>query len=152
MKLSKNFTQAEFEKSMIAIRLGIDNTMDIQAQKAAIELAENVLQPCRDHFGLPILITSGYRSPDLNRAIGGASTSQHTKGEAADIELVTGDNWQLLKYIYDNLAFDQLIAENMVKGDPAAGWVHVSYKREGNRQQALTFVSGKGYSRGIDFS
>lgn len=151
MKLSKNFTQAEFEKSMTAIRYGLDNTMDVPAMKAAIALAENVLQPCRDHFKKPILITSGFRSPDLNRTIRGSRTSQHMKGEAADIELIGGSNWDLLKYIHDNIAYDQLIAENMVHGDNTSGWVHVSYRSNRNRQMPLTFAGGS-YTSGITFN
>jgi len=151
MKLSKNFTVEEFEKSQSALHYGIDNQMGIEETKSAIELCENVLQPARDHFGKPIHINSGFRSLDLNRTIGGASNSQHTKGEAADIELIGGDNWELLRYIIDNLSYDQLIAEYMVKGSKNAGWVHVSYKKDRNRLMRLTARRG-GYVQGIDLS
>ena len=119
--------------------------------QAAIDLCENILEPCRVHFGKPITISSGYRSPKLNRAIGGARGSQHSKGEAADIELVGGNNWHLLQYIHDSLPYDQLIAERMVKDDPSAGWVHVSFRKGNNREQALSW-DGRNYNMGIEFA
>jgi len=150
MKLSDNFTREEFEKSMTATRYGIDNRMSHTEIKAAIALCENVLQPAREALGKPIKITSGYRSPDLNKTIGGSRTSQHMKGEAADIELVGGSNWDLLKYIHDNCSYDQLIAEYMIQGDDKAGWVHVSYNHDRNRLQPLRFNGGQ-YIQGIKF-
>lgn len=151
MKLTDNFSRWEFEKSQTAIRKGIDNRMNNAQLQAAIDLCENVLEPARKHFGKPIIITSGFRSPKLNRAIGGAKGSQHSKGEAADIELVGGDNWHLLHYIHDNLPFDQLIAERMLPSDPTAGWVHVSFRKGNNREQALSW-NGVHYTTGIDFA
>jgi len=138
MRLSKHFTQAEFEKSQTAIRKGINNRMTAENIKNAKALCEHVLEPAREHFGLPIAINSGYRGDRLNRAIGGVNTSQHKKGEAADIELVGGSNWDLFRFIRDNLPYDQLIAEYMVNDDPRAGWVHVSYRAIGNREMAFS--------------
>lgn len=140
--LSKNFTIAEFQYSNTAKARGIDNTMPADAIARARLLCEHVLQPARDYFGKPILITSGYRSPALNAAIGGASNSQHLTGEAADIELAGGDNWELLRFINDHLNFDQLIAENMAKGSHNAGWIHVSYRNSYNRHARLTIQNG----------
>ncbi|WP_292486529.1 D-Ala-D-Ala carboxypeptidase family metallohydrolase [Methanohalobium sp.] len=138
MKLSENFTLSEFTKSQTAERKGIDNNpseVEIHAMK---EVAQNVLQPARDHFG-PIIVTSGYRSPELNKAIGGSSTSQHRFGEAADIESIRVSNLKLAEWIRDNLEFDQLILEFVTPGDPTSGWVHVSYKSDGdNRKEVLT--------------
>ena len=86
MKLSRNFSLTEFTKSSSALRLGIDNTPEGEHLEAAKLLFESVVQPVRDEFGLTV-INSGYRCPALNEAIGGAKTSQHCKGEAADIEV-----------------------------------------------------------------
>jgi len=82
MRLSKHFTRAEFEASQTAERKGIDNVMTQAAIQKAIDLCESVLEPLRAHFGKPVIITSGYRSDKLNRAIGGARRSQHSAGEA----------------------------------------------------------------------
>ena len=86
MRLSKNFTLTEFEKSQTAIRQGLDNTMPEEHLANAKALCENVLQKVRDHFG-PVIINSGYRGEALNKAVGGSAKSQHCKGQAADIEV-----------------------------------------------------------------
>ena len=91
-----------------------------------------MLDPLRDLFGKPVLVSSGFRSNDLNRAVGGAATSQHMKGEAADIYTGTKEgNKKLFELIRDNLPFDQLIDEKDFS------WVHVSFKEIGNRKQIL---------------
>jgi zinc D-Ala-D-Ala carboxypeptidase len=153
MKLSKNFSLAEFTKSQTAERKGIDNTPKGEHLDAAIALFENVVQKVRDHFG-PTVINSGYRSPDLNDAVGGSATSQHCKGEAVDIEVPSVPNGDLAEWIRDNLDFDQLILEFYTPGIPDSGWVHVSYKTDGsNRKSVLTAarIDGKTvYSEGIN--
>ena len=110
MRLSENFTMAEFTKSQTAERRGIDNTPEGEHLDAAKSLFENVVQKVRDHFG-PTVINSGYRSPALNEAVGGSSRSQHCKGEAADIEVPGTPNAELAEWIVDNLDFDQVILE-----------------------------------------
>lgn len=153
MKLSKNFSLAEFTKSQTAERKGIDNTPEGDHMDAAVALFENVVQPVRDHFG-PTVINSGYRSPALNDAVGGSSKSQHCKGEAADIEVLGVANADLANWIVENLEFDQIILEFYTPGIPDSGWVHVSYKADGdNRKSILTAsrVDGKTvYSEGIN--
>ena len=153
MKLSKNFSLVEFTKSQTAERKGIDNAAKGEHMDAAVALFEKVVQPVRDHFG-PTVINSGYRSPDLNTAVGGSSRSQHCKGEAADIEVPGTPNAELAEWIRDNLEFDQLILEFYTSGVPDSGWVHVSYKTDGtNRKSILTAtrVNGKTeYSTGIN--
>jgi zinc D-Ala-D-Ala carboxypeptidase len=153
MKLSKNFSLAEFTKSQTAERKGIDNTPQGEHMDAALALFENVVQPVRDHFG-PTVINSGYRSPELNEAVGGSATSQHCKGEAVDIEVPGVANGDLARWIEENLDFDQLILEFYTPGIPDSGWVHVSYKADGeNRKSILTAsrVDGKTqYSTGIN--
>ena len=114
MKLSKNLSLAEVTKSVTAKRLGIDNTPDEWVTENLRQVAINIFQPIRDHFGSPIYVSSGYRSADLNRAIGGSKRSQHVEGRALDLD---GDvyggctNAQIFEYIKENLEFDQLIWE-----------------------------------------
>lgn len=138
MKLSTNFTLEEFTKSQTAIRLGIHNTPNDREIAALITLCKEVLQPIRDAFGTTT-INSGFRSDVLNRRIGGAAKSQHCKGEAADIEVPGVSNYDLAKWIQENLKFDQLILEFHTEGVPNSGWVHVSYRDEKvNRNTVLT--------------
>jgi len=152
MKLSKNFSMAEFTKSQTAERKGIDNTPQGEHLEAAKALFENVVQKVRDHFG-PTVINSGYRCPELNEAVGGSATSQHCHGEAADIEVPGVANADLANWIVDNTDFDQVILEFYTPGIPDSGWVHVSYKADGsNRGKPMTAsrVNGKTvYSVGI---
>ena len=152
MWLSKHFHLAEFTKSQEAIRRGISNAPTDLVLSNLEALCNNVLEPLRSEFG-PVKISSGYRSPQLNRVIGGAANSQHTTGEAADIEVLDVDNCDLAKWIADNLEFDQLILEFHVHEDgPNSGWVHVSYSQQGNKREVLTAdkVNGRTvYSRGF---
>lgn len=154
MRLSENFTLAEFTKSQTASRKGIDNTPGEEHLAAGRELFENVVQKVRDHFG-PTIITSGYRSPALNEAIGGSATSQHSKGEAADLEVPGVSTAEVAEWISSNLDYDQLILEGYESGVNNSGWVHVSYKADGsNRKQDLTadFSTGKAvYSHGLNY-
>ena len=119
MKLSENFTLEELCKSSTATRLGINN---IPEEDEIIEnlkyVAENILQPIREKFGVPFTPNSGYRSSELNKAIGSSDKSQHRKGEAVDIEVPTLDNSVLAHWIAVNLEFDQLILEYYKIGEP----------------------------------
>ena len=137
MKLSENFKLHELTKSSTAARHGIDNTPNA-AQIVHLKLvAEKILEPVRANFHRPIYPSSGFRSLPLNRRIGSKDTSQHTKGEAVDFEIAGVDNKHLFDWIHDNLEFDQLILEFYKPGIPNSGWVHCSYRRTGNRQQAF---------------
>lgn len=138
MKLSKNFSLAEMTKSQTALRKGIDNTPTEEETAKLKILCQDVLQPVRDYYGKPVTVNSGFRCLKLNRAIGSKDTSQHRKGEAADIEIAGVPNKELAEWIRDNLEFDQLILEFYSDDDPAAGWVHVSYTNGGRRNQCLT--------------
>lgn len=144
-KLSKNFILNEFIKSNTATSMKIDNTPTQDIVNKLQLLCEKVIQPIRDALGKPIIINSGYRCPKLNKAVGGASTSAHLTGEAADIEIIGMNNYQLACWIRDHMKFDQLILEYATNLDknPNNGWVHVSYKTKGNRQQCLT-INNKG--------
>ena len=126
MKLSENFSLKELTKSQTAVRKGINNEPGTAEIENLIHLAESVLQPVRDHFGKAVMISSGYRSPELCEAIGSSTKSQHAKGEAADFEIGGVDNKELATWISKNTTFDQLILEFYDEGDPNSGWVHCS--------------------------
>lgn len=132
-KFSKNFKLSEFTKSATANRLNISNVPDDGIIANLKELCISVLQPLREIYGSSISINSGYRSKELNTAIGGSTTSHHCYGYAADIDTVN-NNTELFSILKDNFEFDQLIAEFYDDGQPA--WIHVSYK-ENNRNQIL---------------
>ena len=137
MKLSNNFSLAELVKSQTAVRKGINNEPGTAEINNLIHLAESVLQPVREHFGKPVMISSGYRSPELCEAIGSSSKSQHARGEAADFEIQGVDNKELATWISKNTTFDQLILEFYDEGDPNSGWVHCSAVMEEPRKQVL---------------
>ena len=167
IQLSEHFKLSEFTKSSVATARGIDNVPSIQEVSNLQQLCLHVLEPLREHFGIPIKVTSGYRCPDLNAAVGGVHTSQHVRGEAADIvpivEEVPGSKSQdpstkpfpetlnqepetadaIIGKWYNWLRqrhplFDQLILEK--RGGKT--WLHVSYKQTGkNRKQAFEQTS-----------
>jgi len=142
MKLSKNLSLGEVIKSITAKRLGIDNTPDDWTTENLRQVALNVFQPLRDAFGCPIFVSSGYRSADLNRAIGGSNRSQHVEGRALDLDAdVFGrcTNAQIFNWIKENVEFDQLIWEFGDEDNP--DWVHVSFVYDGvNRRRCLKAV------------
>lgn len=142
MKVSKYFTLDEFIKSQTAIRKGIDNSPLPEHLQNIRMLARNVLDPIREYYARPVYLSSGYRSPALNRAVGGSSKSQHCNGEAADTEVQGIGNPTLARWIIKNLEFDQIILEffNPAEG-PNSGWVHVSYTmHRPNRRNVITAV------------
>ena len=148
MQLSKHFTLEEFEKSQTATRKGITNKAGSGEIKNLTDLCYEVLEPVRAKFDRPIIITSGYRSPELCEAIGSKATSQHSKGEAVDFELPNISNLQVALWIQNNCNFDQLILEYWKDGEPNSGWVHCSYKEGSNRKQVLTY-DGSSYKNGL---
>lgn len=138
LKLSPHFTLHEFTRSNTAARRGIDNTPTTQAVQNMRLLCQMVLEPVRLHFG-PVSISSGYRGPALNKAAGGAKTSQHMSGEAADFEVQGVPNVDICRWIARNCPFDQIILEFYSPGQPNSGWVHVSYRDEKrNRKSVMT--------------
>ena len=147
-RLSPHFTITEFTKSQTAERKGIDNTPSDNHIESMELLCNEVLEPIRYHFDKPIMINSGYRSVALCEAIGSKATSQHAKGEAADIEIPGVDNLDIAIFIMDNLDFDQLILE-CYTGEPSSGWVHVSFKDVENRKDVLTYDRTNGYRKGL---
>lgn len=138
MILSKNFTLEELTVTNSKLP-NKPNEEQIQSLK---NLVKNVLQPLRDIYGKPIKVNSGFRSFAVNKTIGGATTSQHCKGEAADLDCT--DNSELFSIIREHLDFDQLIWES--GDDIQPNWVHVSYKPKGNRKEVLRMKDGK-YTR-----
>mgnify|MGYP000076561127 CR=1 FL=1 len=137
MKLSKNFSLIELTKSQTAERKGIPNDPSADHISNLGLLCERVLQPVRDHFNHIVSISSGYRSPELCIAIGSSLESQHAKGMAADFEIFGTPNNEIANWISNNLIYDQLILEFWNQDEPNSGWVHCSYKSEGNRKQYL---------------
>lgn len=134
MQLTEHFTLSEFVRSETATNRHIDNTPTTEVIDNLRALCRNVLEPARVSFGAPIYITSGYRCPALNKAVGGKPTSQHLRGEAADLQVRGVDNLRkLYNVIKSRGVFDQLLYES--KG--ATKWIHVSYKQSGNRRQAI---------------
>ena len=147
--ISKNISYKEATHSNTAIRRGIENTPKFTELSAMKQLASKVFQPLRDYFNEPIRISSFFRSKELNKRIGGSTTSQHCKGEAMDIQGMNGiTNKMLFDYIKENLNFDQMIWEFGTDVEP--NWIHVSYKYEGlNRKQILKAVKVKGKTKYI---
>jgi len=137
MKLSENFTLDELTKSQEAIRLGIANEPSDEHITNLILLCKNILQPVRNHFKIPVSISSGYRSAALCEAIGSSSGSQHTKGQAADFELFGIHNKDVSDWIVKNLDYDQCILEFWTPDEPNSGWIHCSYSAAKNRRQYL---------------
>lgn len=147
MKLSEHFDLNEFTRSDYAKRNGINNLPNAEQTDNLRELCINVLEPIRKHFQIPILISSGFRSKALNTAIGGAKNSQHTTGEAVDIDHDLSANVVSNKMIFDfiknNLTVDQMIWEFGTSTNP--DWVHVSYVANGkNRNQILRAIKHGG--------
>ncbi len=137
MQLSEHFTREEFERSNFAIRHGLDNRMGPVQIANAKALCEHVLEPLRSHYKRPIILSSGYRGPALNSAVGGSTSSQHMEGKASDLGVPGVKFIDVARFIRDNLPFDQLIMEGT--------WVHVSYDTTELRRSVLTahFARGK---------
>ena len=131
----KYFTMNELTHSATAIRKGIDNTPDNTAKANLTALVANILDPLREAYGKPIVVSSGYRCAKLNRAVGGVARSQHITGQAADIQSVSkskADHKKLFELAQRlRLPYDQLIDEYDYK------WVHISFNPKGNRRQVL---------------
>ena len=136
--ISKHISNKEGVYSRTAIRLDIDNVPTKKHLANMVELAENIFEPLRAYVGGPIKINSFYRSPELNKAIGGSAKSQHCQGQAIDIDDTFGrmTNAEMYDFIKEHLDFDQMIWEFGNNNNP--DWVHVSYvSPEQNRNRCL---------------
>ncbi len=146
MKISPNLNLAEITRSDTAKRHGIDNTPTAEHLENFKLLADKVFEPIREHFGVPIFISSGYRSKALNQFIKGSSSSQHCKGQAIDIDMDGSNgevtNRMVFDFIKNKLDFDQLIWEFGTDFNP--DWVHVSFVKNGNRRQKLKAIRTSG--------
>jgi hypothetical protein len=149
MKLSNNLSVKEVTKSNTAKRFGIDNRPTIEHLQNLKAIALNIFQPARNHFKKPIFVSSGYRSGDLNEKIGGSKTSQHSKGQALDLDAHTFGgltNKELFYFISEHLEFDQIIWEFGTDEEP--DWVHVSYVSSGiNRGESLKAYKANGVTK-----
>lgn len=144
MNLTANFTLSEMVKSETALRHGMDNTPGEVEIENLKRLCEQVLQPVREHFKTGVKVNSGFRHPEVNAKVGGSKTSDHCKGQAADIEIPGIPNADLAIWIMDNLQYTQLILEFYTPGIPDSGWVHVSYDPANLKKQNLTAVKKDG--------
>jgi zinc D-Ala-D-Ala carboxypeptidase len=137
MNISKNFTMEE----MTYTSTGIRNIPSVDQSRRIRLLVLRLLQPLRDAIG-PLRVTSGFRSPLVNEAVGSTNPkSQHVRGEAADIKGIEVTNFEVASHIYNNLDFDQMILEFVEDEEPK--WIHVSYKETGNRKQVLIAMKSK---------
>jgi len=146
--ISKHISNKESVYSRTALRKGIDNTPTEEHRENMIKLAEEVFEPLRAYVGGPIKINSFYRSPELNKAIGGSSKSQHCNGQAIDIDDTFGrmSNAEMYEFIKENLDFDQIIWE--FGDDTNPDWVHVSYvSPKENRNRCLKAYKENGKTK-----
>lgn len=138
MRLTTHFTLEEFIRSATASRLNIINLPNREQIENLVALCRNVLRPIREAYGKPIIVTSGYRCPELNKAVGGVSTSEYMQGMAADIRSVSdtrADNmalWKICKEVLQTRQFGQLINEHNYD------WIHISYNEHNNRRQIIS--------------
>ena len=138
MQLSANFSVSEFEKTSTGLPNKVPDALIPKLQ----DLCEHVLEPVRAHFGKPVRINSGYRSPAVNKAVGSSPGSDHVKGAAADIEVDGVSNLEVARWIRDNLSYKQLILENHTPGKPSSGWVHVAFIAGNKAKSTLTMTMG----------
>jgi len=144
MNLTANFTLSEMVKSETALRHDMDNTPG-EAEIASLRLlCEKILQPVREHYGKGVKVNSGFRHPEVNAKVGGSKTSDHCKGQAADIEIPGVANADLAAHIVDTYKFTQVILEFYTPGVPDSGWVHVSYDPANLKSQVLTATKKDG--------
>ena len=146
-KISKNFTYEEMYASPTAKARLIDNTPNDEVKSNLYKLVTTILQPIRDEFGEPIIVTSGYRCPKLNTAIGGAINSMHKQGKAADIKAKNMKKLQdcVLEWAKTN-NFDQIIIEKPING--VASWLHIgSYYSDNRQRKQILVYDGKYYRK-----
>jgi hypothetical protein len=141
MKLSAHLSLKEVIKSNTATRRGISNQPTQQHLQNLLIVAKEIFEPIRVHFNEPIYVSSGYRSRELNKAVGGSKSSDHCKGFALDLDQdyrnTEVSNQDIFEFIRDNLCFKQLINENNYS------WIHVSFDAKNLKQEVLELKNGK---------
>jgi zinc D-Ala-D-Ala carboxypeptidase len=150
--ISKYLTLKESTRSATAEKLGIPNIPTPEHLVNMKRIGREIFDKVRDHIGGPLYASSFYRSPEINKRIGGAQTSEHMSGEAIDIttkHFKFGTNKQVFDYIKDNLDYNQLIWE--FGNDQEPDWVHVSLKKDNNRKQVLRAIKENGKTRYIPY-
>ena len=136
--MTDHFTLAELTRT--AVRR-VNNQPSSVAIARLRALAESVLEPIRKHFERPVIIHSGYRSPGVNKAVGGSRASQHCKGEAADFHVVGVDFFTVARFVVEHLDFDQLILEFCEPSGFGGGWLHVSFVNYRENRRKITVAS-----------
>lgn len=145
-RLSKHFTLRELTSTSSGLANQVDS---LQVLSNLRVLCTQVLEQVREHYGRPVIVHSGYRSPAVNKAVGGSGTSQHLKGEAVDFHVSGHSVYELATWISDALDYDQLILENFLPGIPTSGWVHCSFAKNNRGQDLTKFRGSKTYHPGI---
>lgn len=149
-RISQHFSWHEVLFSQTASSKGIKNIPTPLAAANLKAVALLCLEPTRTHFGKPARVTSGYRSPALNKAIGGSMTSNHSIGCASDFEIPGIDNHKVAEWMVKNLPdWDEIILEDYTPGDPNSGWIHVAIRPDENRRKILTWNRRDGYKKGL---
>jgi len=139
-QFTKNFSYDELIASATAKRLGLDNTPTPEEKEKLRQLAEDILQPIRDAWKSPIVVTSGYRSEEVNKAVGGAKTSQHRLGEAADIKVGGKErNRKLFNFIYKLISKGDIKVGQLID-EYSYSWIHISLPRKGKENNQILHI------------
>ena len=139
-QFTKNFSYDELIASATAKRLGLDNTPTPEEKEKLRQLAEDILQPIRDAWKSPIVVTSGYRSEEVNKAVGGVKTSQHRLGEAADIKVGGKErNRKLFNYIYKLISKGDIKVGQLID-EYSYSWIHISLPRKGKENNQILHI------------
>jgi len=146
MQISDHFTLSELTKSSTAERMGIANEPGSMEVENLIMVCDQILEPVRNHYGIPFAPNSGFRGLELNRAIGSSGNSQHVKGEAVDFEVPGISNKEVALWVMENCEFDQLILEFYKEDIPDSGWVHCSYTIENDNRKSARVFDGRHWS------
>jgi len=151
MNLSPNFTLFEMTRSLA--HPDIPNVPNADQIAAMGLLCANVLEKIREHFGKPVIVRSGFRSPELNAATkNSAKRSEHMEGLAADIEIYGVPNDEIYRYIVSSgIEFKKVIAEYLRENDCSAGWIHVSHQYANNTREQLSCIAPKTYVKGLQY-
>jgi len=146
MMLSAHFSLSELTKSEAATRKGLKNIPNDTETGNLILLCDAILEPVREHYGVPFSPNSGFRCFYVNREVGSSDNSQHVTGNAVDFEVPGIDNKDVALWVMENCDFDQLILEFYKEGNPASGWVHCSYDGDKTHRKSARIFDGRTWS------